>query len=369
MIAVIWLFILTVTFVSVDCLHKKRLRFYKQKHNIALTMPSIFLIAGSVFSYLCAMASIAFCFYLKNNSLYVSFLILSVLFSLILISYYACYAFCNENEIVKTTSFFKHQKIEFSNCDGYYLEDDLIISSRCTTIRISSSMKNYYEVTELLYSKIPDLEKQTYKDVRVRKFKDSVYDFQTYLFLLVLDVFLLGLFVFFAIIAPNVSGLMALLSSFMLLMPILLCVSAKRAHKSLFWDKIARFMLNGKSLKPFIPTIDTLAEQMERYNVVELVFCGKPYKIIKKNQIYNIFETSDGFENNIFSGNLDKILHYNFVDEKSLSNSFCSCRILHIYWLIGEEIHKFVVWAKSPLHSFSVQGWQGQAKQKQFKIH
>ena len=329
MIAFIWLFLLTTTFVFVNCLHKKKLRFYKNKYDVVLTMPSFFLVAGAVFAYISVIASIYF--YFENEVLYLVFLIFSFLFSVVLFSYYSCYAFCNKNEIVKTTWFFRSRKIDFSTCDGYYLEDDIVIFAGCTKIYISRSMKNYHKLTELLYSRLPELKKETCNNVKVRKFKDSVYDFSTYVFLLILDLFLLGMCVFFLIVAPNVRGIMIFFSCFMLLMPILFYISITRAHTSAFWDRIARIMVNGEALKPFTPTIESLAEQLERYTVAEVLFCGKPYKIAKESQVYNIIEVTEDAENSIFSGTLDGVLNYVFTEGKSLSNSFCSCKILHIY--------------------------------------
>ena len=328
MIAIVWFLFLTLMFVFLTYMHKKRLRIFKNEYEIVLTMPSFFLLAGAILSYVCVI--VAICSYFENITIYVSFLVLSILSSVFILGYYACYVLCNEKEIVKITWFFKCQEINFSDCDGYYLDNSISIFSEHTSIRISNSMKNYIKLAKFLYSKIPELENKR-KEVRIRKFKDSVYEFQTYVFLLILDVFLCGVFIIFAILAPTARGMIILFLIILILWPILLYISVTRAHSSTFWDKIARVMVKGEALKPFVPTVEHLASQIAQFNIVEFVFCGNFYKIIRESQFYSIYKAMEDDENNIFSGSLEQVLHYNLKDEKSLNNSFSSCKILHIY--------------------------------------
>lgn len=250
---------LIVQIVSLLCTYALIVIFkYKTEHNfkIDLKVPYIkihkaYLIIGVVLSTVFAVLS-AWLFLELSKALSFLAFIFAVLWSLLVFSYFGFRIVFDEEKITYRYFFEKPKHIFYKEIVEIRHGLDLIIQTKDQKLVIPSYMTN---VGALLLKMMPYLPKRKkVKEVeKVRSFFDSVErPLEFVIVFVMLEVVFIALFVWFLIASHFDSRVIAIMGVCLgaITALVFLCVhSAKRAHSSAFWRKVANLLFKKGYLR------------------------------------------------------------------------------------------------------------------------
>ena len=261
MILIIQPIILLVVCITVRFIQFSKFKQPQPKNNNVLTLRRFYCIVGYI-------ALIVFCvlgfFLYFFDGFYAALIcvIFALFSSFLVLGYYGYRIEYDEKEIRYRFFFEKSKVISYRNIVKIERGIDLVIRTKCDVLKVSNYLTNIDALYLQLLKKVNISKNATDKFYpKVRKFKDSVYRHGELIFayclLITIAIFFDAMLVW-ALLDEHITTLADIIGAIALLLFINLSVatvvilsvfSAKRAHSSKRWKKIAQLLIKEQYLK------------------------------------------------------------------------------------------------------------------------
>lgn len=230
------------------------------KNNDYLHLNRVYFFLGLLGTIICCTLGVLV-FIFDSRLLSIVFFALAIVFAFILSGYYGFRIYFDDEKIVYRKYFENFKIIYYKDITHFCCKYDIEIKTKNRTLIVPSYMSNYVAFLEFITDVIPSKAKiKIDKEIKVRKFQDSVYRHKecivAYIMCYVLIIaFWLLIFIgdknktFFS--EENIFALVffGLLTIVIILIPILSIFSAKRAHSSNFCRWMASLLFKDGYLK------------------------------------------------------------------------------------------------------------------------